>query len=284
MSVLEFAGGRLPQRIHIRLVASLHLAGYDQPIRRVAGHQFPACGQQVLDALVGLDSPEAEHGLLFVPDAQSPLRLLRGQIRVRKSVVDRMPDHGHRLLGNAEILDQLISHLAGVNEDMVAQPVLHSEREPVEPRIIAVPLPLIHIVRGESDLFSQHPVIEHQQSAVEELDLAVPQDMKHGRPRQSGIAHQRRVMSQDAPQFGGQRRPGPGWRPEIEKAEMGRGVHLRAVHLVAADDIQANALQDQGSGQAERVRPVDSARQQRGLQPGWRCRAHGLRGDFFSEG
>ena len=49
----------------------------------------------------------------------------------------------------------------------------------IQPRIVRIPFARVHVVGGEDDPFTQQLVIEHQQRAVEELELIVPENVKN---------------------------------------------------------------------------------------------------------
>ena len=71
----------------------------------------------------------------------------------------------------------------GVDEDVVGEPVLDLEAEPVHARIAAVALGRVDVVRGQRDLPAAQPVVEHQRGAIEHLELVVPEDVEDRQPR-----------------------------------------------------------------------------------------------------
>ena len=79
---------------------------------------------------------------------------------------------------HAEVLDELVFHLRRVDEDAIGEPVLDAQREAIAPRVVAVPLARIDVVGGERDPLAEQLVVEHQQRAIEELELVVPQDVE----------------------------------------------------------------------------------------------------------
>ena len=122
-----------------------------------------------------------------------PSRLLcisRRETRVRNSIVDPERDDCDPCASHAELLDEFTLHLLRMNEDVVGEPILDSQRKPIEARILGIPLARIHIVRCEDDPFPQQPVVKHQQRSIEELEFVIPQDMKDLRLGCRSIANQ----------------------------------------------------------------------------------------------
>src|SRR5262245_35679571 len=104
---------------------------------------------QILDPLVRNDSPEEQDRLVAFPQPQALLRLLGRKVRVGKGIVYRIGNDGDRSGRDAEVLTELALHLVGVDKDVVAQPVLDSQRNAVQPGIPRIPSRPVHIVRSK---------------------------------------------------------------------------------------------------------------------------------------
>ena len=83
-----------------------------------------------------------------------------------------MPKRNHADVpaGDAKC-DQFSFHFFGMDENVVAQPILDFQGKSVQKRIVRVPLAGVHVVRRQNDLFAQRLVIQHQQGAVENSNL-----------------------------------------------------------------------------------------------------------------
>ena len=157
-------------------------------------------------------------------------------------MIDWISENSHRSLVDTEVGYEFILHLLGMNKDVIGKVVLDSQRKAIKDRVVPVPLPLIGIVRGQSDLLTQHPVIDHENGPVKELDLAIPEDMKNARLCCCRILHQKRIMPQCSPQPAR-----PGWRcpsswPYIKELQAWSCMHLKAVDIFATDHFDADSL------------------------------------------
>ena len=163
---------------------------------------------------------------------------------------------------NVKLLEELTPHLLRVNKDMIGQPVLNSQGQTVEKRVVGVSLARIHVVRGERDLLSQHLVVEHQQRPIEDLELVVPQDVQDLRPCGRGVAEESRIVDQHSRHLRRETGTLALIPAQIEKVELGTHAQFGAVQLIAPDEIQTDTPRDERRRQAERVRPVATAGQQ----------------------
>ena len=104
----------------------------------------------------------------------------------------------HAIGRHAELRDELSFHRARVHEDVVAEPVLNAKRQAVEPPIAAVARRDVDVVRRQDDALANQPVVGHQEGAVEELELVVPQDVEDWGPRASHVRKQPGVVPENA--------------------------------------------------------------------------------------
>src|SRR3984885_14982410 len=83
-----------------------------------------------------------------------------------------------------------------MKEDVVCEPILNSQRKPIETGIPGVPPACIYVVHCEGNSFPKSLVVEHQQRAIEQLELIVPEDVKDSRLGCSDVTNQLDVVSQ----------------------------------------------------------------------------------------
>ena len=171
-------------------LAVLRPAGDDQPIIVTPGQDLPKCGDQVFEPLVGRDLPK--NRIVFSPSRIPSRRFASLGVRRVFGTALLIPNGMTvtRFSCDAKLLDEFTLHLFRVNEDMVGKPILDSERQPIEERIVGVPPAGIHIVHGAGRSSSPSLVVKHQQRSIEELEFVVPQDMKDSRPGRRGVANQ----------------------------------------------------------------------------------------------
>ena len=74
---------------------------------------------------------------------------------------------------------QFILHPVGVYKDVVGKAILDSQGKPVEHRVFRVSARRVNVMRGENNLLSEEFVIHHEQSAVQELDFVVPENVEY---------------------------------------------------------------------------------------------------------
>src|SRR5271155_5728783 len=95
-------------------------------------------GEQMLDTFVRPYSAKKQNRLFVIPKIQPLLGFGRSEVGIRKGIVAGMPNNRSCFRGDAKVLAQLVLHFVGVHEDVIAKPVLNSERYPVEHRIFGV--------------------------------------------------------------------------------------------------------------------------------------------------
>src|SRR5215469_2015858 len=129
------------------------------------------CRYKIFKALVRRDPAEKQNRPFTISDAQSLLCLARGKTRVRSKIVDPERDDSDPGLLRAKVLHEFELRLFCVNEDMVGEPILDLQREPIDERISRIPPACIHIVRREDDPLPQELVVKHKQRSVQGLKL-----------------------------------------------------------------------------------------------------------------
>src|SRR5215469_12054160 len=239
---------RLLDFVPIRFGAILRFASENQPVIRVLTNKQAKSSEQVLDAFVRPDSAEKQNGLFILPEAQYLLGFGRSQDRIRESVVDRMADDRDLIFGNPKILTKLFLHFFGMDENVIAEEILNPKSEVIEKRVIAVAPCLIYVVSCKNDLLAQHFVVQHQESAVEELDLVVPQNMQNPGPGTSGVADKSRVVDHESPQLVHESAFLRLLSPKIKKSEIPSDVQLRAIYFISAYNVQRHAFRDKCHG------------------------------------
>ena len=82
-----------------------------------------------------------------------------------------------------------------MNQDVIHQAVLNSQRKPIEPRIVIVPLTGVHVVRGEHHFFAEQLIVENQERSIEQVEFVVPQDVKDLRLSYGSITNQAPIVT-----------------------------------------------------------------------------------------
>src|ERR1043166_10006537 len=85
-----------------------------------------------------------------------------------------------------------------MDEDMAAEAVLNSEREPIEPTVVTTPLSGIDVVRGKDHPLPEETVIEHERDAVKVLEFVIPEQMKDLGLGARDITDEPGIIGQDA--------------------------------------------------------------------------------------
>src|SRR5207249_11091651 len=75
------------------------------------------------------------------------------------------------------------------------------EREPVQPVVIRVPLSNVDVVNSKQDFFTKEFVIDHQERAIEELKLIVPQNVEYGCRGRGRVTKQAQVIKGNSKQL-----------------------------------------------------------------------------------
>ena len=153
-----------------------------------------------------------------------------------------------------------------MHENVVGQAILRPQRRAIEPRVGPVSHACIHVVNREDDLLSQPLVIERQQRAIERVELVVPEDVENLRDGRGRITQQPAVVDQNSPDLAEKAGVRRLIASEIEEPHARRAAKIRAVQLVARDDIEADALRQEGGRQTEGVGSVAPAGQQGNLK------------------
>src|SRR5580700_5662443 len=117
--------------------------------------------EQMLDALVGPDSAEKQNRLFVFLEAQLSFGFGRSQVSVRESVVDRMTDHCDRPFGDTEVPAKFVLHFLGVDEYVITEAILNSERDAIEQRIFGVSPGLIDVVSRKRNFLTAELVVRH---------------------------------------------------------------------------------------------------------------------------
>jgi hypothetical protein len=129
-----------------------------------------------------------------------------------------------------------------MDKDMIRQMILNFQRQTVQIGVFRVSFRLIYIVRCESDSLTKRLVIQHQQRPVEELNLAIPKDVKEVSLRESRIPKQQQVMLRKSYTLTEPVSLPARMGPEINKLQIRSGVERRAIDRTVADDIQTDTF------------------------------------------
>jgi hypothetical protein len=154
---------------------------------------------------------------------------------------------------HAKLLAEFELHPFRVYEDMVGQPILDSQSEPIEGRVFRIPNACIHIVHCKNDLFPQGPVVNDNHRSIKGLKFVVPQDVKNSRLRYCGIANEPGVVRQNSNSLPYESNVWPLTASQIKKMHSGLTVIFRAIQIIAANQIQVRSLRDELRCQAECV-------------------------------
>jgi hypothetical protein len=65
-----------------------------------------------------------------------------------------------------------------MNENVMAQIVLNSKRKAVQVGIVCISFAGVHVMHGKNNFLAEQSVVEHQERAIKELELIVPQKME----------------------------------------------------------------------------------------------------------
>ena len=116
---------------------------------------------------------------------------------MRSKIINPQRYHGDPRGLYAKLADELLLHLFRMNERMIGEPVLDSQRKTIEGGVLFIALRRVHVVHGKHNLFSQQLVVVGEQCSVEMQELVVPQDVKDLWLRCGGVADQLGVVAQN---------------------------------------------------------------------------------------
>src|SRR5262249_4984218 len=170
--------------------------------------------------------------------------------------------HRHAMGWHGELRHELAFHRIGVHEHVMAEPILNAKRAPIEPAVPAVARRSVHVVHCKNDALSNHPVVGHQEGAVEDLEFVVPENVKKWCARAGRVLKQSSVIQQDAPRLRGKGRVFALAPANIKESEVAKGAPLWTVQLVAANEAEAKTLRCQRKSQSEGIRLVAPASEQ----------------------
>jgi hypothetical protein len=132
-----------------------------------------------------------------------------------------------------------------MDEDVVGQLILRSQRKTIQGSVIRISLADIYIVYGESNLLAQSLVVQHENDAVEQLKLVVPKNVKDLRLGCRGVTDQLRVVGQDPVDFSADAGIRSLITSQIQKVHPGIAVKLLTIKIITPNQIQAHSLCDQ---------------------------------------
>src|SRR5262249_45269145 len=182
----------------ISLKPLLHLAGDHKPHLRQDRDQPSQGGHQEFQTLVRGDLTEEEYYFFHRRNAQLHSRSWLIEIRLTICVIDPERDDTHPLRYDSEIHQKLPLHRCRMDEDMAAEAVLNSEREPIEPTVVTTSLSGIYVVRGKDHSLPEETVIDHERGAVEVLEFIIPEQMKDLGLRARNITGEPGIIGQNA--------------------------------------------------------------------------------------
>ena len=85
-----------------------------------------------------------------------------------------------------------------MDQNMAAEAVLDSEREPIEPTVVTIPLSGVDVVRGKDHPLPEETVIKHERDAVEVLKFIIPEQMEDLDLRARNITGEPSIIGQNA--------------------------------------------------------------------------------------
>src|SRR6266850_2046102 len=128
----------------------------------------------MFETLVWPNSPKEENGLFVGPDFKLLFCFGRAEISVWKGVVYRMPQYGDCLIRNAKNVVELAFHPLRMNEYVIGEPILNSQRKAIEQRIVRISSALINVMCSYDNLLPQGLIIYHHQSSIQVLKFVIP--------------------------------------------------------------------------------------------------------------
>src|SRR5690606_21154775 len=251
----------LLHRFPVRLVPSLDPSSDDQARPGNLGGDHREGVDEVLEPLVRGNLSEEQHRRLPFAQPESTLRLRRSELGTRRGLVNAKRNHCDLFRGHLKVVLELLLHLIGVHEKMIGEPILDSQSDPIEPTVVAVSPRGIDVMSGEDHLATADAVIEHQDGAIEVLELVVPQYVKDRRLRSRRVDDQPSVILQEATCLHQNGRILALISPQVEKADEPARMEFRCVHLVAPDELHEHTESRQGARQAKGVGEIVPSRE-----------------------
>src|SRR5277367_4758223 len=90
---------------------------------------------QILETFIRRNSPKKKNRLFIFLEAKSLLCIAGRKTRVRNSIVDPERDDCDPGALHAKLLDEFKLHLFRMNEDVVGEPILDSQCDPIDARV-----------------------------------------------------------------------------------------------------------------------------------------------------
>src|SRR5256885_12332468 len=109
---------------------------------------------------------------------------------------------------------------------------------------------------GKHQASSKQPKIEFQERAIEQFEFFIPKYVKNPGVAPQRIPAEPHIVSDNAPSFAGQAHEMVLVTAKIDEPNELIGVQLRPVNLVAADEIESNAMRRKSPSQSHSILPV----------------------------
>jgi len=115
---------------------------------------------------------------------------------------------------------------------------------------------------GKNEAAAQQAIKKLEQGAIEQLEFIVPEKVEDFGIRQQSVTAQAKVIKQDAFGFVEQACVMVLIAAQVQEFDEMIGMQFRAINFIAADEVEGYALDSQGGGETESVRPILAASEQ----------------------
>jgi hypothetical protein len=143
------------------------------------------------------------------------------------------------------------------------EPILRLEGQTIEHPIVSIPLPDVDIVDGEHETLAKQPVVDQEEGPIEDLQLVVPEYVEDLWPGSDCVPQEPQIIGEHTDNLAYQRCICRDVATQVEHRRQRRLTQLGRFQEITSDEVELYALTEQAKGEAERVRAIAAARQDR---------------------
>jgi hypothetical protein len=151
----------------------------NKTVPSIPGREFLESGCQTCEPFLRSNISKKKHGLIGIANIQSPLCFRTRQAGVRYCVVNPERDNANRAFGNPKLERHFAFHSHRYQQKYDRSTYTeHSVTFDSVHESFSSRLARINVVGRKYHAFAQQFLVQHQQCAVEQLKLVIPEDMK----------------------------------------------------------------------------------------------------------
>ncbi len=153
-------------------------------------------------------------------------------------------------------MNQVGLHLVRVHDNAIGKAILGSKGQAIDKVVVAGSRSRVDVVSRQHNRLAECLVVQHQQRAIDRLELVVPEDVEYRRFRSPRVANEPAVIGRDPGDLAREARPRLLVLSEVEQHDSWPVPQFGAVQIVPGDDLESDPLGRQRRRQPEGVWPV----------------------------